>query len=165
VLLGESSRASFVSFATTTVNYHVKTPGLQDEIKIMLPLSLTPQTHLFFTFYQVSCKKVGKKLREVIGYSVLPLYAQHRMLDDDLYRLPIAAKLPDLYLQPFAEGKDRRDIHFRLSGAKCLEVRTRLVSTVFNQDAHLNAFFQSFPEDAKLGAPRVSGAGTGVSDG
>src|SRR5262245_913071 len=45
----------------------------------MLPLSLTGKTHLFFTFFNVSCKKkVGTQAPEVIGYAALPIYPSGR---------------------------------------------------------------------------------------
>src|SRR5205085_645718 len=77
----------------------------QEEIKIMLPLQLNQQYHLFFTFYKVSCKtKPGS--REIIGYSVLPIYKANRLINDGSYSLPIASKLNKNYLLPFEFGKE-----------------------------------------------------------
>ena len=56
IILGKSSTASFCSSALTQVNYHKRQVTPQDEIKVMLPLHLNTQFHLFFTFYKVSCK-------------------------------------------------------------------------------------------------------------
>lgn len=41
----------------TQVAYHNRTPSMLDEMKIMLPLSMTESVHLFFTFYHISCQK------------------------------------------------------------------------------------------------------------
>ena len=56
IILGKSSTASFCSAALTQVNYHKRQVTPQDEVKVMLPLHLNTQFHLFFTFYKVSCK-------------------------------------------------------------------------------------------------------------
>ena len=52
VLMGRSSSTSFTTSALTAVNYHKKSVTPQDEVKVMLPLHLTPTFHLFFTFYK-----------------------------------------------------------------------------------------------------------------
>ena len=52
LIMGKSSSSSFTTSALTQVNYHKKAVTPQDEIKIMLPLHLTPTFHLFFTFYK-----------------------------------------------------------------------------------------------------------------
>ena len=56
IILGKSSTASFCTAALTQVNYHKRQVTPQDEVKVMLPLHLSSQFHLFFTFYKVSCK-------------------------------------------------------------------------------------------------------------
>ena len=151
VLLGKSSSSSFTSSALTQVNYHKKAVTPQDEVKVMLPLHLTPTFHLFFTFYKVSCTtRPGQ--REIIGYAVLPLYTRHRLLSDDVYALPIAAKLPRGYLLPYSEGREDESIHFRQSGAKVFSVRIRVQSSIFNTDEAVNHFIQTFPNVRELQA-------------
>jgi hypothetical protein len=125
-----------------------------EEVKIMLPLTLNQATHLFFSFYQVSIKKkpgqslphsvciqlsphlvcsrcAGKK--ELIGYSVLPLFPKNRLATDDVYSLPIASKLPKNYIIPFMEGKKTDQVQFCHDGARDFRVRLKLVSSIFNQ--------------------------------
>ena len=151
VILGKSSSSSFTTSAMTQVNYHKKAVTPQDEVKVMLPLHLTPTFHLFFTFYKVSCTtRPGQK--EIIGYAVLPLYTRHRLLSDDVYALPIAAKLPRGYLLPYSEGRDVDSIHFRMNGAKVFSVRIRVQSSIFNTDDAVNHFIQTFPNVRELQA-------------
>jgi hypothetical protein len=133
------------------VNYHKKAPTPQEEIKIMLPLNLTTTSHLFFTFYKVSIKKKPGK-REIIGYSVLPLYMKGRLLADEVHDLRIASKLPKNYMIPFWEGKETEDVQFRNGGVRSFQVRVKVVSSIFNQDPHLNDFFGTFPGDKELTA-------------
>ena len=95
--------------------------------------------------------KPGQK--EVIGYSVLPLYPRHRLLPNDVYSLPIASKLPTRsYLVPYAEGRDDDSISFRDKGAKSFTVRIRVQSSIFNQDEPLHAFVSQFPNVKELHA-------------
>ncbi|RHZ17376.1 hypothetical protein DYB31_009261, partial [Aphanomyces astaci] len=57
-----SSSASVAALATDMychVSYHQKSPSFEDEIKILLPLTLDPAHHVVFTFYQVHCKKMA----------------------------------------------------------------------------------------------------------
>jgi hypothetical protein len=70
VLRGKSSGANLTLSQLTQVNYHKKQCTPQDEIKCMLPLQLTPATHLFFTFYKVSCKTK-------VSFLVAPWLSQH----------------------------------------------------------------------------------------
>lgn len=77
LIRGKSSTSAFTVSAMTQVNYHKKQLTPQDEIKIMLPLTLTPTSHLFFTFYKVSCKTNPGK-REIIGYACLNLWNRNR---------------------------------------------------------------------------------------
>lgn len=168
VILGHSSCSAFSNSQMTQVNYHNKQPSLKDEVKVMLPLSLSTKAHVFFTFYQISCKKkTGKKTAEIIGYSALPLYPDPKSMrgmlpevanmgdkkgfvSDGRYEIPIAASLPDNYLMPFMERKETDQVHFRNDGKPCFSVDLKLVSSVFNQDPHLNDFFQSFPSAQEL---------------
>jgi len=149
VIPGKSSTSAFVSCAWTQVNYHKKTVTPQEEIKIMLPLTLTPTSHLFFTFYKVSCKN-NPGFKEVVGHSVLPLYIKNRIPPDDTYYLPIASKLPKNYLIPFHEGKETDELKFLHNGAKSFRVRIKLVSTIFQQDHGINDFLALFPSDRDI---------------
>ena len=77
---------------------------------------------------------------------------RHRLLKDDVYSLPIAAKLPRGYMLPFSEGREDEQIHFRHGGAKCFNVRIRVQSSIFNTDDSVNQFIQTFPNVKELQA-------------
>jgi hypothetical protein len=47
--------------------------------------------------------------------------------------------------QPFIEGRESDELHFRHSGLKCFSVRIRLVSSIFSQDEHIYSFLHTFP--------------------
>jgi hypothetical protein len=94
------------------------------------------------------CLQPGK--REIIGYAALSTHVKGRFIVDDVYHLPIAAKLPKNYLQPYMEGKESDDLHFRHSGLKCFSVRIRLVSSIFSQDEHIYSFLHTFPNSKEL---------------
>eukprot|EP01006_Ploeotia_vitrea_P040513 TRINITY_DN66428_c9_g1_i1.p1 TRINITY_DN66428_c9_g1~~TRINITY_DN66428_c9_g1_i1.p1 ORF type:complete len:1833 (+),score=1077.90 TRINITY_DN66428_c9_g1_i1:674-5500(+) len=153
VLLGKSSCAAFTNQYITQVNYHNRSPRLRDEVKVMLPLSLTSKMHLFFTFYQVACKKkAGKAVAEVIGYAALPLYRNKCFVANDTYELQVASALPSNYLAPYEDGKDSSDksTQFYSSSAGSFKVRLRLVSSVFHQDPAVGQSINTFPSDAEL---------------
>ncbi len=82
----------FTESALTQVNYHKYDCSPQDEIKIILPLTLHKNKHhLLFKFYNVSLKgKTEDMLAEPIGYCALPLYTYNCILPDDTYSLPVA---------------------------------------------------------------------------
>jgi hypothetical protein len=56
----------------TSVTYHNKYPQFYDEIKILLPLNLNENHHLFFKFYHVSCSN-AKVSNNNYGKSILGL--------------------------------------------------------------------------------------------
>lgn len=78
MLLSCFSWADGLALVHSQVNWHVKTPQWQDEMKLNLPDQLTTKTHLFFTFFQINCqfKKDAKSTEELIGYAFLPLYSK-----------------------------------------------------------------------------------------
>jgi len=150
VIRGKSSGSNFTLSALTQVNYHKKQVTPQDEVKIMLPLQLTPSTHIFFTFYKVSCKtKPGK--REIIGYALLPLYNKNRLLVDDVYQLPIASKLPKNYLTPYVDRVEtNEELHWRSSSSASFQVRVRMLSSLFSPDEQVYGFLHTFPNAKEL---------------
>lgn len=75
-----------------------------------LPLQLTSQHHLLFSFVHVSCnlskKKDNVSLETPVGYAWLPLLTKGR-LNIEEHVLPVASYLPPGYLaiQPLGLGK------------------------------------------------------------
>lgn len=62
----------------TNVLYHNTNPIWYDEIKIRLPVHITPKHHLLFTFKHISVDGSRKKqsnisIETIVGYSWLPL--------------------------------------------------------------------------------------------
>lgn len=76
-----------------------------------LPIHLTSQHHLLFSFYHVSCDLTKKRenansFETPVGYAWLPLLNKGRMNTEE-HCLAVAASLPNGYLsiQPLGLGK------------------------------------------------------------
>ncbi len=46
----------FCAHATTAVSYHNKAPDFYEEVKVALPVNVTEQHHILFTFFHITCK-------------------------------------------------------------------------------------------------------------
>lgn len=136
---GARTRAKRVSHYTTQVNYHKKMPSLEDEIKIFLPISVSAESHILFTFQNVSVR-TGK--HENIGYASLPLLNEGSVVGDGQHSLGIFSKLPGGYLELFRDNA--------AAAIGTFSVRVQLVSSVFNQDRHLTNFFRALPNEKEL---------------
>lgn len=76
-----------------------------------LPLNITANHHLLFSFVHVSCdlskkRDINASFENPVGYSWLPLLAKGKInIDEQL--IPVAATLPPCYLsiQPLGLGK------------------------------------------------------------
>lgn len=93
------------------VLHHSTTPTWYEEIKLRLPLSLTSQHHLLFSFVHVSCDLSKKRdhnasMEQPVGFAWLPLLQKGRINVDEQC-LAVAATLPPGYLsiQPLGLGK------------------------------------------------------------
>lgn len=99
-----------VSQFSCPVLHHNATPTFYEEIKIKLPLNLTPQHHFLFSFLHISCDIKKKECTTVqespVGYSWLPLLNKGK-LNTEEQCLAVAASLPSGYLsiQPLGLGK------------------------------------------------------------
>lgn len=135
-LIYANGRNTFVSSSVTPVTYHNKNPTFYQEFKIKLPPILHSAHHIVFTFYQINVQTVSKTLKSSqvkipIGYSFLQIYPNERVISKDV--LPIYTEVPSFYLsEAEVTGKpiDNRK--------KLLSVRTKLNSTIYTQDLHLN---------------------------
>lgn len=146
-VFGKSSTAAMQSEAWSAVTYHNKAPDFYEEIKIKLPPNLTPEHHLLFTFYHISCS-AGKKPDEKgptetpIGYTWIPALNEGRLSLGE-FLLPVSLeKLPSSYSMLSTE------VH--LPGIKWMEghkgvfnVAVRAVSSVHNQDLHIHKFMKA----------------------
>lgn len=65
-----------------TQSQYVKNPDFSEEIKIKLPIDLTADYHVLFTFNDVSLKKGTKQNQStvisVLGYATLQLYPDEK---------------------------------------------------------------------------------------
>lgn len=110
-IYGRPGQTLFVKEIATPVLHHSTCPTWYEEIKIRLPLHLTPQHHLLFSFLHVSCNLTKKRdanasFETPVGYAWLPLLNKGKInLDEQC--LPVAAVLPSGYLsiQPLGLGK------------------------------------------------------------
>lgn len=72
-----------VGSATCCVLHHTSNPAWYDEIKLRLPVRLTPQHHLLFTFTHISIEGSKKKdtgPENPVGYAWLPLFHKGRYI-------------------------------------------------------------------------------------
>lgn len=101
-----------VSQMSCPVLHHNTSPTWYEEIKLRLPLRITAQHHLLFSFFHVSCNIAKKKdlvstvAETPVGYAWLPLLTKGK-LNIEEQCLPVAASLPAGYLsiQPLGLGK------------------------------------------------------------
>ncbi|RZF44325.1 hypothetical protein LSTR_LSTR006875 [Laodelphax striatellus] len=136
-----------VGSATSCVLHHTTTPAWYDEIKMRLPVKLTANPHLLFTFTHISIE--GSKKRDTgpettVGYAWLPLLSKGRLNVED-QSIPVAATLPPGYLavQPLGLGRGYAGPEISwIDGQKPIfAVNFRLLSTVLTQDHHLHNLF------------------------
>lgn len=166
-VFGRTAGLRLTDHAQTWVLYHTKTPHYNEEMKFLLPASLSPRHHLLFTFYHVSVhsRKDAKKGRSSeglapVGYAFLPLLdASGRALVRGSVTLRVAAAgtghgYPDGLALPPNYTLAGRDIggggmsiatipKLRwLDGEKELfAFRVASVSTVRTADKHVMLFF------------------------
>lgn len=101
----------FVERLATPVLHHSTTPTWYEEIKLRLPLTLTAQHHLLFSFVHVSCdlskkRDPGAVMDSAVGFAWMPLLHKGRINVSE-QSLPVAATLPAGYLsiQPLGLGR------------------------------------------------------------
>jgi hypothetical protein len=126
------------------VGYHNKKPKFFDEIKIQLPFQLTNKHHLLLTFYHVDCKPAGKKAKTTdkpisapLAYTFVPLLKDGHFLNEEKYSFPVALKLPTNYL-----STPEDDVLWLDNQKLLLTFSTKLVSSVYTLDTHLNDFLK-----------------------
>eukprot|EP01096_Ripella_sp_DP13-Kostka_P011959 TRINITY_DN4916_c0_g1_i8.p1 TRINITY_DN4916_c0_g1~~TRINITY_DN4916_c0_g1_i8.p1 ORF type:complete len:1485 (+),score=781.21 TRINITY_DN4916_c0_g1_i8:1676-6130(+) len=127
-------RNEFVNKYTSTVTYHSKAPQFYDEIKIALPPNLNADHHLLFIFYHINVQpgKRGQQqqMQQNAGYAVWPILQNDRIITKE--NLPVAFQLPETeYISNEAA------IKYIDSKKPLFQVRTKLVSTIYSQDAPL----------------------------
>ncbi|XP_072984284.1 guanine nucleotide exchange factor SPIKE 1 isoform X2 [Typha latifolia] len=126
-------------WAHTQIAIGARTACYHDEIKVCLPVLLTPQHHLLFTFFHVDLQMRLEAPKPVIlGYAVLPL-SNHIQLQSDV-SLPILRELVPHYLQD--SGKERLD--YLEDGKHVFKLRLRLCSSLFPVNERIRDFFLEY---------------------
>ncbi|XP_055917510.1 dedicator of cytokinesis protein 9 isoform X2 [Eupeodes corollae] len=162
-IYGRPGQDLFVSQIACPVLHHSTTPTWYEEIKLRLPLHLTNQHHLLFSFLHVSCNLSKKRdtnasFETPVGYAWLPLLNKGKInLEEQI--LPVAATLPGGYLsiQPLGLGKGNcgPEIQWIDNQRPLFTVTFRLDSTVLTGDQHLHNFFahaEKLLESGKISA-------------
>lgn len=154
-----SRSEKLVSWSSCAVLHHNTNPSWYDEIKLLLPVCITPSHHLLFTFYHISIqgsKKRDSGIEVPVGYAWIPLLVKNR-LNTEEQSVPVAANLPSGYLsvQPLGLGKGFGGPEITwIDGQKPIfHVNFRLSSTVLTMDQHLHNLFT---HAEKLQQPKVS---------
>ncbi|CAG0881186.1 unnamed protein product [Cyprideis torosa] len=159
-IFGKSSGPEFVTKVYTPVTYHNKCPDFYEEVKIGLPVSLTEQHHLFFTFYHISCqrKEATTPVETPIGYSWLPLLRDHHLVSGD-FSLPISLDFPPPNYSSFSPDQTL------INGVKWLDNHKGLFNvslapetSLHPQDKYLDRFFRlvGLLEQGALGIPEAA---------
>ncbi|CAI8049924.1 Dedicator of cytokinesis protein 11 [Geodia barretti] len=135
----------------TTVLHHCTSPTFYTEVKLSLPIALSPSHHLLFTFYHISCDiakttKAKSSIRQpppetIVGYAWLPLVDEQGRLLEDTHSLPVAANLPPNYLQFTSSKAAVPDVKWVDGHRPIFRVDTRLQSPIYTQDSSLHEFF------------------------
>ncbi|KFB37649.1 AGAP008535-PA-like protein [Anopheles sinensis] len=164
-IYGRPGQEMLVSQMSCPVLHHNTNPTWYEEIKLRLPLNITPQHHLLFSFFHVSCNIAKKKdltttsTETPVGYAWLPLLTKGKINVEEQC-LPVAASLPVGYLsiQPLGLGKGNAgpDVQWIDNQRPIFTISLRLDSTVLTTDQHLHNLFlhaERLMEHSKTVAP------------
>uniref|UniRef100_A0A1I8FYS7 C2 DOCK-type domain-containing protein n=1 Tax=Macrostomum lignano TaxID=282301 RepID=A0A1I8FYS7_9PLAT len=143
---------AWASWANTTVSYHDETPVFSEEIKLCLPLAISPRHHLFFKILHVSCDAAGKadKAKDrggnlakesKVGYAWLRLRdARSQLLSSGEVCLPVSVNLPTGYLDKPPQSSDLQWVD---GGRPVFRVALRLASSVQTSEPCVQKFFMA----------------------
>lgn len=120
-IYGRPGYPTFVPKISCPVLHHNTNPTFYEEIKLRLPLHITNQHHILFSFVHVSCdlskkRDTASSFENPVGFSWLPLLAKGKINVDE-QSIPVAATLPPGYLaiQPLGLGKGVSEFFFFVS--------------------------------------------------
>ncbi|XP_049286761.1 dedicator of cytokinesis protein 9 isoform X3 [Anopheles funestus] len=165
-IYGRPGQDQLVSQMSCPVLHHNTSPTWYEEIKLRLPLNITSQHHLLFSFFHVSCNIAKKKdlttisTETPVGFAWLPLLTKGKINVEEQC-LPVAATLPVGYLsiQPLGLGKGQNagpDVQWIDNQRPIFTISLRLDSTVLTTDQHLHNLFlhaERLLEHSKTVAP------------
>ncbi|XP_037912923.1 dedicator of cytokinesis protein 9 isoform X4 [Hermetia illucens] len=149
-IYGRPGQDTLVTNISCPVLHHNTNPTWYEEIKMRLPLNITTQHHILFSFLHVSCNLSKKRdanagFETPVGYAWLPLLHKGKInLEEQM--IPVAATLPSGYLsiQPLGLGKGQNsgpEIQWIDNQRPLFTVTFRLDSTVLTADQHLHNLF------------------------
>uniref|UniRef100_A0A182T2D9 C2 DOCK-type domain-containing protein n=1 Tax=Anopheles maculatus TaxID=74869 RepID=A0A182T2D9_9DIPT len=165
-IYGRPGQDQLVSQMSCPVLHHNTSPTWYEEIKLRLPLNITAQHHLLFSFFHVSCNIAKKKdlattsTEAPVGFAWLPLLSKGKINVEEQC-LPVAASLPIGYLsiQPLGLGRGQNagpDVQWIDNQRPIFTISLRLDSTVLTTDQHLHNLFlhaERLLEHSKTVAP------------
>ncbi|XP_050078931.1 dedicator of cytokinesis protein 9 isoform X2 [Anopheles maculipalpis] len=164
-IYGRPGQDQLVSQMACPVLHHNTSPTWYEEIKLRLPLNITAQHHLLFSFFHVSCNIAKKKdltttsTETPVGFAWLPLLSKGKINVEEQC-LPVAASLPIGYLsiQPLGLGRGNAgpDVQWIDNQRPIFTISLRLDSTVLTTDQHLHNLFlhaERLLEHSKTVAP------------
>ncbi|KAG0603065.1 hypothetical protein M758_10G063500 [Ceratodon purpureus] len=127
-------------YGHSQIDINAKVPHYHDEFKIRLPIVITQQHHLLFTFFHVDLQmKLEAPKPVVVGYSVLPLLIGVQVLRLD-GTLPVVKELLPHYLQePVKEQMELLD-----EGKAVFRLRSRLCSSLYPVNEKIREFFAEY---------------------
>eukprot|EP00794_Sanderia_malayensis_P010919 gene10919-12079_t len=142
-IYSQDGSCSLTTNLITPVLHHNTSPTFYKEAKVLLPTHLHNKHHILFTFYHVSVEqpkhdsqKLKNEVETAVGYAWMPVL-ESGIVRANKSDLAVASSLPERYMSSdlsevkWADGK----------GLPLFKVNTRLVSTVYTQDHHINHFF------------------------
>ncbi len=162
VFYGKSACLAKSKESRTQVTFHNKEPVFSDEVKIALPARLHGRHHIVFAFHALNLEPEKKKKEEawteqVIGFAVLPVYMNQRLIENATFALSVVLlpKLEPRYLQKMAADAAHTAFPYAEGGKAVFRVRLEALSTVYVQDAVLASLgkvyhFKEFFMDEEL---------------
>eukprot|EP01126_Amoeba_proteus_P012563 TRINITY_DN1517_c0_g1_i1.p1 TRINITY_DN1517_c0_g1~~TRINITY_DN1517_c0_g1_i1.p1 ORF type:complete len:1213 (-),score=223.50 TRINITY_DN1517_c0_g1_i1:872-4249(-) len=138
-IFGRSSSPAFIDVIQLAMVWNNRRPSFMDEVKIKLPYYVTSSYHILFSFHNINMNKNKEEQDRTLGYAVLPIFANERIIDDSTHVISITKSLVKAYLtnkeQDYVDGPNALK-----NPQTVLHVSTRLNSSLFSQDKALNDF-------------------------
>ena len=119
-------------------HFKVKSPVWLDEIRVDVPVTLSPKDHILFIFHN----KNEKSEKKVLGYAFLPLLDEGYINQREEFHLTVFSSLKDGYLHP----DKQRILDVLNKKSDKFVLHTRLLSTIYPRDKEIRTFFQRTSE-------------------
>ena len=114
-----------------------------DEIVLNLPAHLGSTHHILVTIHSINHSS-KKRDKSVLGYVIIPLFADNRLIPNDSHAFPVASTIAAGYLA------STQDSNY-LDGKKPIfSIRTRVVSSLYTTDHLIANFFHAMDCERRL---------------